>query len=60
VPWICRAETASPFDGAAADGAAADGAKMAHAMAQNIRLLMDQSTAPVMGHLTAKKIVQGR
>jgi hypothetical protein len=29
-------------------------------MAQNIRLLMDQSTAPVMGHLTAKKIVQGR
>ena len=55
MPWTCRAETASPFDGAAADGA-----KMAHAMAQNIRLLMDQSTAPVMGHLTAKKIVQGR
>ena len=56
MPWTCRAETASLFDGAAADGA-----KMAHAMAYTIRFLMDdQSTAPVMGHLTVKKIVQGR
>ena len=38
MPWTCRAETASLFDGAAADGA-----KMAHEMAYNIRLLMNGS-----------------